>query len=247
MDAAVSARRPRGAVVAAVLLVQLAGPGACAPGAPATTPTPAAAADSAARSGQPTDASPWLTADSLDPALVPAGFGTRRQEDVNVRLQYVSLLVRLLPLDESVIRALSTDAYRTLRELLASRRDEIDAIARRYALARPRLWLVSFHGIEQGETRFSPLEVTVRSGGRDFRPVDAIPLTPGFGEQRLGQRETQAALYVFDGALDVNQPMTVTFQTASSTAWDTILRRVERERSLIRSRAGRTPARAPTR
>jgi len=243
----VSARRPRGALVLAVLLAQLAGPGACAPGAPTTTPAPATAPDSATRPGRATDTSPWLTADSLDPALVPAGFGTLRQEDVNVRLQYVSLLVRLLPLDESVIRTLSTDAYRTLRELLASRRDEIDAIARRYALARPRLWLVSFHGIEQGETRFSPLEVTVRSGGRDFRPVDAIPLTPGFGEQRLGQRETQAALYVFDGALDVNQPMTVTFQTASSTAWDTILRRVERERSLIRSRAGRTPAREPAR
>jgi len=243
----VSARRPRGALVLAVLLAQLAGPGACAPGAPTTTPAPATAPDSATRPGRATDTSPWLTADSLDPARVPAGFGTLRQEDVNVRLQYVSLLVRLLPLDESVIRTLSTDAYRTLRELLASRRDEIDAIARRYALARPRLWLVSFHGIEQGETRFSPLEVTVRSGGRDFRPVDAIPLTPGFGEQRLGQRETQAALYVFDGALDVNQPMTVTFQTASSAAWDTILRRVERERSLIRSRAGRTPARAPTR
>ena len=185
--------------------------------------------------------SPWLVADSLDPALVPAGFGTLRQEDVNVRLQYQSLLVRLLPLDESVIRTLSPDAYRTLRELLASRREEIEALSRRYALARARLWLVSFHGIEQGETRFSPLELTVRSGGRDFRPVDAVPLTPGFGEQRLGQRETQAALFVFDGALDVNQPMAITFQTVQSTAWDAILRRVERERSLIRSRAARTP------
>ena len=77
-------------------------------------------------------------------------------------------------------------------------------------------------------------------------PVDAVPLTPGFGEQRLGQRETQAALFVFDGALDVNQPMTITFQTVQSTAWDAILRRVERERSLIRSRAARTASTAPS-
>ena len=232
----------RAAVAATLALAAvLAGCGGTA-GEPDATPAPSGGAGSgAAPAGRAPDASPWLVADSLDPALVPAGFGTLRQEDVNVRLQYQSLLVRLLPLDESVIRTLSPDAYRTLRELLASRREEIEALSRRYALARARLWLVSFHGIEQGETRFSPLELTVRSGGRDFRPVDAVPLTPGFGEQRLGQRETQAALFVFDGALDVNQPMAITFQTVQSTAWDAILRRVERERSLIRSRAARTP------
>lgn len=230
----------RAAVAATLALaIALVGCGAVA-GEPGPGPAPADGAASGVPPAGAPGAAPWLVADSLDPALVPAGFGTLRQEDVNVRLQYQSLLVRLLPLDESVIRTLSPDAYRTLRELLASRREEIEALSRRYALARARLWLVSFHGIEQGETRFSPLELTARSGGRDFRPVDAVPLTPGFGEQRLGQRETQAALFVFDGALDVNQPMAITFQTVQSTAWDAILRRVERERSLIRSRAART-------
>lgn len=181
-------------------------------------------------------------ADTLDPSLVPAGYGTLRQEDVALRLQYLGLLARLLPLDESVIRVLAPDAYRSLRELLASRSEEIAAVSRRYALARPSVWYVSFHGIEQGETRFSPLELTVSSGGREYRPVDAIPLTTGFGEQRLGQRETQAALYVFDGALNVNQPLTVTFQTAQSSAWEAILRRVERERALVRSRVSRAPS-----
>jgi hypothetical protein len=181
--------------------------------------------------------------DSLDPALVPAGYGTLRQEDVTVRIQYLGLVVRLLPLDESVIRTLSPDAYGALRDLLASKRTQIDAIARRYALARPQLWYVSFYGVQQGETRFSPLEVTLTSAGRDFRPVDAIPLTPGFGAQRLAQRETQGALYVFEGAVDVDQPLVVSFQGVRSTAWDAILRRVERERSLIRSRATRGTAR----
>ena len=238
MDAAVTRRAAHGAALAAALLASQAACGAVTPG---STPAPAGGPASAAPPSS--DGATWLAADSLDPALVPAGYGTLRQEDVNVRLQYQGLLVRLLPLDESVIRTLSTDAYATLRELLASRREEIDAVSRRYALARPRLWLVSFHGIEQGETRFSPLEVTVRSGRRDFRPVDAIPLTPGFGAQRLGLRETQAALYVFDAALDVNQPMAITFQTVQSSGWDAILRRIERERSLIRSRASRRPDR----
>ena len=221
----------RGGAVGRLAATALLAAAACAPA--GTAPAPASPAASAAP--------PVLRADTLDPALVPAGYGTLRQEDVAIRLQYLSLLVRALPLDESVIRTLSPDAYAALRELLASRRTEIEAAARRYALARPRLWYVSFHGVEQGETRFSPLEMTVTGGGRDFRPLDAIPLTPGFGAQRLGQRETQAALFVFDGALDPNQPLTVTFQNARSGAWEAILRRIERERSLIRSRAARGP------
>ena len=142
--------------------------------------------------------------------------------------------------DRALISTLNEGKYRSLNRALY-------AVVLRYALARPRLWLVSFHGVEQGETRFSPLEITLRCGGREFRPVDAIPLTPGFGAQRLGQRETQAALYVFDGALDVNQPLTITFQTVQSAAWEVILRRVERERSLIRSRAARGREESDTR
>jgi hypothetical protein len=182
---------------------------------------------------------PWV-ADSLDPSLIPAGHGTMRQEDIALRIPYQGLVVRILPLDEAVIRVLVPDAYQALRELQGSRRAEVERVARRYALSRPRLWYVSFHGVEQGETRFSPLELEVTSAGRDFRPVDAIPLTPGFGEQRLAQREMQAALYVFDDALDASQPFAVSFQGVESTAWEGTLRRIERERSLVRSRVSRT-------
>lgn len=182
-----------------------------------------------------------LAADSLDPSLVPAGYGTLRQEDVAIRVQYLGMVARFLPLDESVIRLLAPDSYRALRDIQASKRDEIESMARRYSLVRPRLWYVSFSGLEQGETRFSPLELTVTSGGRDFRPIDAIALTPGFGEQRLGPRETQAALYMFDGDVNVDQPLTLTFQTVRSSAWEGTLRRIERERSLVRSRVSRNP------
>ena len=63
----------------------------------------------------------------------------------------------------------------------------------------------------------------------------------GFGEQRLSQREVQAALYAFDPAVDINQPLTVTFETQSSAVWETLLKKVDRERSLIRSRASGKP------
>ncbi|MDP1891820.1 MAG: hypothetical protein Q8K55_13085, partial [Gemmatimonadaceae bacterium] len=89
--------------------------------------------------------------------------------------------------------------------------------------------------------RFSPMELVINSAGRDFRALDLFALTPGFGEQRLRQREVQAALYVFDPAVDVSQPLTVTFETQSSVAWETLVKKVDRERSLIRSRASSKP------
>ncbi len=191
---------------------------------------------------RPTTLHSTIAADSLDPSLVPAGYGTLRQEDVAIRVQYLGMIARFLPLDESIIRLLAPDSYRALRDIQASKQDEIESMTRRYSLIRPRLWYVSFSGLEQGETRFSPLELTVTSGGRDFRPVDAIALTPGFGEQRLGPRETQAALYLFDGEVNVDQGLTLTFQTVRSTAWEGTLRRIERERSLVRSRVSREPS-----
>ena len=62
------------------------------------------------------------------------------------------------------------------------------------------------------------------------------PLSTGFGSQRLQPRETQSALYLFDDALDVNQPLTVSLSGQESTSWATTLRTIERERALIRSR-----------
>src|SRR5688500_19747096 len=54
-------------------------------------------------------------------ADLPVGFGTLHQEDIALRIQLPGVLVRALPLDESVIRVLSPDSYRGLHELVASR------------------------------------------------------------------------------------------------------------------------------
>ena len=80
--------------------------------------------------------------------------------------------------------------------------------------------------------------------GRDFRPIDVIPLTPGFGEQRLRQNGRQDAVYVFDGQLDPKQPLTISYETARNDDWAGILPQIERERVLVKSRAaaaGRAP------
>jgi hypothetical protein len=57
------------------------------------------------------------------------------------------------------------------------------------------------------------MEFVITSVGRDFRPIDVLPITPGFGQQRLRQREVQAALFAFDPQVDVNQPLTVQYES----------------------------------
>lgn len=175
----------------------------------------------------------------VDTAALPAGLGTLRQDDIAIKVQYNALQVRMLPLDETVIRTLSPDSYRTLRELRESKKTALAAVLRRTGMPGASLWYVQFFNLEQGEARFSPMELVINSAGRDYRAVEVFALTSGFGEQRLRQREVQAALYVFDPAVDINQPLTVTFETQSSAVWETLLKKVDRERALIRSRAGR--------
>lgn len=170
--------------------------------------------------------------------LVPAGYGSLRQEDVAIRVSRGGLQVQAIPLDETIIRLLSPDSYRALREQLTSRKATLDSLARRTGLDGFSVWLVRFHGLEQGETPFSPMEFIITSVGRDFRPIDVFPVTPGFGQQRLRQREVQTGLYVFDPQVDVNQPLTVQYETTRNSEWSVVLARIERERVLVRSRAG---------
>jgi hypothetical protein len=87
------------------------------------------------------------------------------------------------------------------------------------------------------------MELIITSSGRNFRALEVIPLSSGFGEQRLKQRETQSALYLYDEEVDLNQPLTVTFQDQQSASWEQILTRVERERALVRARASRSDER----
>ncbi|HYW31915.1 MAG TPA: hypothetical protein VE869_10450 [Gemmatimonas sp.] len=177
--------------------------------------------------------------DTLDPNFVPTGFGSLRQDDIALKLSPTKgLQVRAVPLDERWIRLLSPDSYRTLREQINSKQRALEAVMDRERLPSYSIWSVSFNAIEQGETRFSPREFIITNVGRDFRPIDILPLSTGFGEYRLMQRETQSALFIFDGQLDLNQPLTAQMEsTPSITVWGDVIRRVERERSLVRSRA----------
>ena len=227
-------RRSRWAIRASAVFLT-----ACASGG---SPNVNAGAARAAAAIPDTSSTRRSVADTL-PGLVPPGFGTLKQDDVSLRLQSSSLQVRAMPLDESIIRLLSPDSYRAMSELKRSKQDAIAAVARRNAVRELSLWYVSFFAVEQGETRFSPREFIIRNVGRDFRPLDVIPLTPGFGEQRLRQNGRQDALYVFDGQVDPQQPLTIGYATAQNDEWRNILPQIERERARVRGRAaaGRSP------
>ena len=231
-------RRRRSPVTAATLLLAVA---ACAGGAPAPA-TPAPTTSATGPTASP-DTALATQGDTTRAGWVPAGFGGLRQDDVSIRLEPRDVLVRALPLDETVIRLLSPDSYRALHGLLESRRAELDRLASAHQLRGRSVWYVSFHGMA-AEARFSPRDVAVTSAGREFRPLEVIPLTSGFGEQRLQARETQAALYLFEDGIDLSQPLTVSFGTLrDASTWAETLRTLERERALVRTRAasGRAP------
>jgi len=224
------AAQDRRALVVALLVFIL----ACSSSAP--PPASTAASPRTATGGDTMAGRPRPVADTV-PGLPPPGFGTLRQDDISLRLTIANLQVRATPLDESIIRLLSPDSYRAMSELKRSKSEAIAAVARRNAVRELSLWYVSFFAVEQGETRFSPREFIITNVGRDFRPLDILPITPGFGEQRLRQNGRQDGLYVFDGQLDVQQPLTVSYETARNDSWGQMLPQIERERALVKSRA----------
>ncbi len=182
-------------------------------------------------------------ADTLDANFVRAGFGSLKQDDISLKVTLTGgLQVTATPLEERIIRLLAPDSYRNLCQNRASKQKAIDSIAAGQRLQKYSLWYVQFYAVEQGETRFSPGEFVISNVGRDFRPIKYIPLTSGFGNQRMKQRDVQIAIYVFDGQLDINQPLTARVEsTQSYTDWQQVLTRVERERALVRSRAAARP------
>ena len=178
-------------------------------------------------------------ADTAGRELLPPGYGSLRQDDLSLHIDAGTVLIRALPLDEGLIRLLTPDSYRAIHDLKESSRNEIDAIARRHGGRPVSAWLISFYGVEPN-ARFTSGDITITSAGRDFRPYDILALTVGFGENRLKQRETQSAIYVFDGDVQVNQPLSISYQGGVDGSWDQVLQVIERERAMVRARAGKS-------
>lgn len=163
--------------------------------------------------------------------LVEPGYGTLRQDEVTVSLRSGAVLVKVTPLDEAVIRLLAPDTYDRLSSLRISRTEE----ASRTTMGEPELFLVSFFSYEP-DVSFQPEDLQIVYQSRLLRPALVIPLTTGWGRQRLDQQETQTAIYSFDAEIDFRQAFTVRYALQESDEWRQILVRLENERGRIRSR-----------
>lgn len=181
-----------------------------------------------------------VTVDSSVATMVPAGYGTLKQDDISIKLQGPGVLISVMPLDESVLRVLAPDSYRALHAIVESRRQQIAQRANLRGVRDPRVWLATFTGLEP-DARFIPTDVTVTSGGREYRPLDLLPLTSGFGQQRLQPREVQRGLLLFEEGLDVSQPITVSVGSERNSDWESILRTIDLERAAVRARTGGRP------
>lgn len=171
----------------------------------------------------------------------PAGFGTLRQEAISIGFRTAEFEIQVVPLDERVIRLLAPDTYRSLNRLKATRSDELDAIASRYGLQTPNVFLVRFFGL-QSSVRFEPEFLTITSQNRLFRALEIIPMSPVWSGRQLNQRETAAAIYVFEDGIRILDPITLSYVTATTDRWSVLVRALDTERaSVIARAAGRRP------
>lgn len=162
----------------------------------------------------------------------PPGFGTLRQEDVSFQLASGDLQLMVTPLHESVTRATAPDTEQRLSGLVRAHADPRAAGA--------GLFLVSFYS-DQPDEPFVPEEVQFISRGLRVRPLEIVPVTPTWGRQRVGQRQTEMAVYSFGDGIDLESTLVLAYQFEQSTQWSAILPRVQAERARARARAGVAP------
>lgn len=170
---------------------------------------------------------------SLGGSLIPAGYGTLRQDEFTISIRSGTLLIKVTPLDESVIRLAAPDTYDRLHAAAESRRAEASAAVGR----APALFLVSFFSY-QPDTPFQPEDLQLMQQGRLFRPRSVHALTPGWGAQRLRQQETQTAVFAFDPELDFDLPLVVHYGAARGDSWRQTLPRLRSERARVVARSG---------
>jgi hypothetical protein len=168
--------------------------------------------------------------------LPPTGLGSLKQDNVSMRLVSTDVELRFLPLDERLTRLLAPDAYASLHGLLQARRGEIDSIARTTGLSTPGIVMVSFFGLRNG-TQFDPQNVTISYRGALYRPQAVLAQTGNFTSRQLDVRQSAVGLLFFEQPVPVYERFDIQYGTSTATWNDEILRRIERERSRVQSKA----------
>lgn len=171
--------------------------------------------------------------------LPPAGFGTLNQDQLSVRFVAGDIEVRVLPLDERVLRLVAKDGYESLHGLVQTRQAQIDSAAARAGLGNPGLALVSFFALRD-DARFDPENISLFYHNQLYRPIAIIPIGGMFTARQLPVRRKASAIYLFEVPVPVFEQFDITYGAIQSSAWNDILPRVERERGRVLSRAQAT-------
>lgn len=161
--------------------------------------------------------------------LVPAGYGSLRQEDVTLTLRAADLQIKVTPLAESVIRLTAPDTYQRLAG--AVERLPADERAGRLPV------LVSLTTDAAGGAAYEPRDLVLLNRGRLHRAEVVRGLTQGWGTGRVEQRRTQQAVFLFDGDIDLEMDLVVQLGDARNADWSQIVPRLEAERARVRARA----------
>jgi len=180
------------------------------------------------------NAPPVMRNTSQEP-LIPAGYGTLKQDEFTMSFRSGPLLIKVTPLTENVIRTAAPDTYNRLHALANSRREEALNAG---GPSATELFLVSFFSY-QPDVTFTPENLQLVNQGRQLRPVTVIPISSGWSRQRMQQQETQSALYVFESPIDYQQTITAAYGMDQNNAWSGIIPRLQVERSRILARSTR--------
>jgi len=166
---------------------------------------------------------------------IPAGQGTVPLSQIQLQLQSNNLVIVFVPLDESVVRLLAPNSYRSLHALVQSYRARIDSIAQDNGIQRPGLALVSFTGLEPN-TPFNPELLTVTVHAQAVRPVGEVAMSPSFSDRVLAVHQQVTAIFVFDRSLPLRESFTVSYLDGTSDDWQSRLSRLDDERTRILGR-----------
>ena len=163
---------------------------------------------------------------------LPLDRGRLRQDDIALAWTRGTLAIRLVPLDERVVRLLAPDAAQSLHALVQSEAPRIDSIAGPRGLRNPGRALVTFHALAPG-TRFDPQLLTISVRGQLWRSIGVVPLSAAFGNDQLDVRSAAIGLVLFDHELPVRESFVASYAEANSADWGQRLARLEAERSRI--------------
>lgn len=168
-----------------------------------------------------------------DPVVPPRGHGTLLQTEVSMALASRDLEIMVTPLDESVIRVTAPDTEERLRGIANANRPSLPDGA--------SLFLVSFF-TAQADVAFVPEEIQLIARGLRVLPAGIAPVTPGWGQRRVLQRQTELAVYAFPSGLDLESELVLVYGFDQTSGWSGILPRIQAERARARARASGGPS-----